>query len=150
MSEDKKENEEVVELNEEIKTENEGIQISNDVIAVIAGVAVSEVPGVSGMAGGFAGGISEVFSGKKNLAKGIKVDATETEAKIDVNIIVEYGTRIPDVAFEIQNRVKTAVENMTGLKVEEVNVHVQGVNTNISKSENTDNQKETNENEGEK
>ena len=135
MSEDKKENEEVVELNEEIKTENEGIQISNDVIAVIAGVAVSEVPGVSGMAGGFAGGISEVFSGKKNLAKGIKVDATETEAKIDVNIIVEYGTRIPDVAFEIQNRVKKAVENMTGLKVEEVNVHVQGVNTYSSKED---------------
>lgn len=135
MSEDKKENEEVVELNEEIKTENEGIQISNDVIAVIAGVAVSEVPGVSGMAGGFAGGISEVFSGKKNLAKGIKVDATETEAKIDVNIIVEYGTRIPDVAFEIQNRVKKAVENMTGLKVEEVNVHVQGVNTDSSKED---------------
>ena len=126
MSEDKKENEEVVELNEEIKTENEGIQISND---------VSEVPGVSGMAGGFAGGISEVFSGKKNLAKGIKVDATETEAKIDVNIIVEYGTRIPDVAFEIQNRVKKAVENMTGLKVEEVNVHVQGVNTDSSKED---------------
>ena len=135
MSEDKKENEEVVELNEEIKTENEGIQISNDVIAVIAGVAVSEVPGVSEMAGGFAGGISEVFSGKKNLAKGIKVDATETEAKIDVNIIVEYGTRIPDVAFEIQNRVKKAVENMTGLKVEEVNVHVQGVNTDSSKED---------------
>ena len=135
MSEDKKENEEVVELNEEIKTENEGIQISNDVIAVIAGVAVSEVPGVSGMAGGFAGGISEVFSGKKNLAKGIKVDATETEAKIDVNIIVEYGTRIPDVAFEIQNRVKKAVESMTGLKVEEVNVHVQGVNTDSSKED---------------
>ena len=135
MSEDKKENEEVVELNEEIKTENEGIQISNDVIAVIAGVAVSEVPGVSEMAGGFAGGISEVCSGKKNLAKGIKVDATETEAKIDVNIIVEYGTRIPDVAFEIQNRVKKAVENMTGLKVEEVNVHVQGVNTDSSKED---------------
>ena len=135
MSEDKQENEEVVELNEEIKTENEGIQISNDVIAVISGVAVSEVPGVAGMAGGFAGGISEVFSGKKNLAKGIKVDATEKEAKIDVNIIVEYGTRIPDVAFEIQNRVKKAVENMTGLKVEEVNVHVQGVNTDSSKED---------------
>lgn len=135
MSEDKKENEEVVELNEEIKTENEGIQISNDVIAVIAGVAVSEVPGVSGMAGGFAGGISEVFSGKKNLAKGIKVDATETEAKIDVNIIVEYGTRIPDVAFEIQNKVKKAVETMTGLTVSEVNVHVQGVNTSNALTE---------------
>ena len=87
------------------------------------------------MSGGFAGGITEVLSGKKNLAKGIKVDATETEAKIDVNIIVEYGTRIPDVAFEIQNRVKKAVENMTGLKVEEVNVHVQGVNTDSSKED---------------
>lgn len=141
MSEDKKENEEVVELNEEIKTENEGIQISNDVIAVIAGVAVSEVPGVSGMAGGFAGGISEVFSGKKNLAKGIKADINENSAKIDVNIIVEYGSRIPDVAFEIQNRVKKAVESMTGLKVEEVNVHVQGVNTDTA----SENEEETSE-----
>lgn len=129
------ENGEVVELQEEIKTENEGIQISDDVVAVIAGVAVSEVPGVAGMAGGFAGGITEVFSGKKNLAKGIKVDIAESEVKIDVNIIVEYGSRIPDVAFEIQNRVKKAVEGMTGLKVEEVNVHVQGVNTDVVKEE---------------
>ena len=117
------------------KNENEGIQIAGDVIAVIAGVAVSEVSGVAGMAGGFAGGISEVFSGKKNLAKGIKVDKTDGKIKIDVNIIVEYGTRIPDVAFEIQNRVKKAVENMTGMKVEEINVHVQGVDTNIKKEE---------------
>ena len=108
---------------------NEGIKISNDVVAVIAGVAVSEVPGVASMSGGFAGGISEVLSGKKNLSKGIKVDADEKEVKIDVNIIVEYGSRIPDVAFEIQNRVKKSVENMTGLKVAEVNVHVQGVKT---------------------
>ena len=132
MDEENK-NEEIVELQEEIKAENEGIQISDDVVAVIAGVAVSEVPGVAGMAGGFAGGISEVFSGKKNLAKGIKVDVTQTEAKIDVNIIVEYGSRIPDVAFEIQNRVKKAVESMTGLKVEEVKVHEQGVNTDFAK-----------------
>ena len=129
------ENGEVVELNEEIKTENEGIQISSDVVAVIAGVAVSEVQGVSGMSGGFAGGITEVLSGKKNLAKGIKVDIDEDTAKIDVNIIVEYGSRIPDVAFEIQNRVKKSVENMTGLKVEEVNVHVQGVNTDAVMNE---------------
>ncbi len=146
MSEENKVNEEVVELQEEIKTEQEGIQISNDVIAVIAGVAVSEVSGVAGMAGGFAGGITEVLSGKKNLAKGIKVEATDTEAKIDVNIIVEYGTRIPDVAFEIQNRVKKAVESMTGLKVEEVNVHVQGVNTQNSKNEENETNGETEEN----
>ena len=129
------ENGEVVELDEEIKTENEGIQISSDVVAVIAGVAVSEVQGVSGMSGGFAGGITEVLSRKKNLAKGIKVDIEEDTAKIDVNIIVEYGSRIPDVAFEIQNRVKKSVENMTGLKVQEVNVHVQGVNTDAVMNE---------------
>ena len=135
--EEMKDLQEVVEGQEEV-SEGEGIQISNDVIAVIAGVAVSEVQGVSSMAGGFAGGISEVLSGKKNLAKGIKVDKDESKVKIDVNIVVEYGTRIPDVAFEIQNRVKTSVENMTGLKVEEVNVHVQGVNTNIANKEETE------------
>lgn len=135
MSEENQNKDEEVELEEEIKTENEGIKISDDVVAVISGVAVSEVPGVAGMAGGFAGGITEVFSGKKNLAKGIKVEVTETQAKIDVNIIVEYGSRIPDVAFEIQNRVKKAVESMTGLNVEEVNVHVQGVNTDTAKEE---------------
>ena len=138
--EEEKKQEEIVELDDEIKTENDGIKISDDVVAVIAGVAVSEVAGVSGMAGGFAGGISEVFSGKKNLAKGIKADIIENKAKIDVNIIVEYGSRIPDVAFEIQNRVKKAVESMTGLKVEEVNVHVQGVNTDTAVSEKEENE----------
>ena len=115
---------------QEVSLENSSnIKIADDVIAVIAGAAASEVPGVASMAGGFAGGISEVFSGKKNFAKGIKVEAGEKETRIDVNIIVEYGVRIPDVAFEIQNRVKKAVEGMTGLKVVDVNVHVQGVNT---------------------
>lgn len=126
------ENENLENVNEEVIIEgqdNNGIRIADDVVSVIAGVAVSEVPGVSGMAGGFAGGISEVLSGKKNLSKGIKVEVGEKETKIDVNIIVEYGTRIPDVAFEIQNRVKKAVETMTGLKVVAVNVHVQGVST---------------------
>ena len=114
---------------------NTNIKIADDVIAVIAGAAASEVPGVASMAGGFAGGISEVFSGKKNFAKGIKVEAGEKETRIDVNIIVEYGVRIPDVAFEIQNRVKKAVESMTGLKVVDVNVHVQGVNTDANNVE---------------
>ena len=120
--------------------EAEGIKISNEVIAVIAGVAASEVPGVATMAGSFTGGLTEALKGKKNLAKGIKVEATDTSAKIDVNIIVEYGTRIPDVAFEIQNRVKKSVESMTGLKVEEINVHVQGVNTENLTSEVSENE----------
>ena len=148
MSEENQDKGEVIEVQSEIQNENtenteekalsvsteqESIQISNDVIAVIAGVAVSEVSGVASMAGSFAGGISEVLSGKKNMAKGIKIDKTENKVKVDVNIIVEYGTRIPDVAFEIQNRVKKAVENMTGMTITEVNVHVQGVDTNVKK-----------------
>ena len=120
---------EVLEITENEEGSNDGIKIANDVVAVIAGVAVSEVPGVASMSGGFAGGITEVLSGKKSLTKGIKVEAEDKEVKIDVNIIVEYGSRIPDVAFEIQNRVKKSVESMTGLKVVEVNVHVQGVKT---------------------
>lgn len=115
--------------------DNNKIKIADDVVAVIAGKAVTEVQGVYEMSGGFAGGIGEVLSGKKNLAKGIKVIVTEKDAKIDVNIIVEYGVRIPEIAFEIQTKVKKAVETMTGLKVTEVNVHVQGVNTNIDKKD---------------
>ena len=121
-------------LNEEALIEVEGdkdsgVKISDDVVAVIAGIAVSDVQGVAGMAKGFAGGLTEALSGKKNMAKGIKVDITNKEAKIDVNIIVEYGSRIPDVAFEIQSRVRKSVKEMTGLEVVSVNVHVQGVQT---------------------
>lgn len=133
------ENEEVKEIGEEIALENSNIKIADDVVAVIAGVAVSEVQGVYEMSGGFAGGISEVLSGKKNLAKGIKVEVAGKETKIDVNIIVEYGIRIPDIAFEIQSKVKKSVKEMTGLDVLAVNVHVQGVRTSLeleSKDEN--------------
>lgn len=110
---------------EEVSVDNvegEGLRIANDVIAAIANKAASEVSGVFSMSGG----ISDVFG--KKMSKGIKVDAGEKSTKIDVNIIVEYGVRIPDIAYEIQNRVKKAVESMTGLDVLEVNVHVQGVN----------------------
>lgn len=129
------ENNEQLENVEEISVEgNDTIKIANDAVATYAGIAVSEVQGVYGMAGGFAG-ITEALSGKKNLAKGIKVEVNDKNARIDVNIIVEYGARIPDVAFEIQTRVKKSVENMTGLKVLEVNVHVQGVHANTTKEE---------------
>ena len=124
--------------------EESQIKISNDTIATYAGIAVSEVNGVYGMAGTFAG-ITEAISGKKNFAKGIKVDVEDQKVKIDVNIIVEYGARIPDVAFDIQTRVKKSVEAMTGLKVLEVNVNVQGVHAINEKDEET-NETELNEN----
>jgi len=103
------------------------IKVSDEVVAIIAGIAATEVPGVAGMSGGIAGGIAEML-GRKNLSKGVKVEVGEKEAAIDLYIIAEYGCRIPDVAWEIQERVKKSVETMTGLKVIEVNIHVQGVN----------------------
>lgn len=116
-----------------LNEEEDNINIAEEVITTIAGIAVSDISGVAEMAGGIAGGITEVLSGKKNLSKGIKAETDGNNVKIDVNIIVNYGVRIPDVAFDIQNKVKQAVETMTGLKVDEVNVHVQGVN--IEKTE---------------
>ncbi len=129
MENEEENNDEIIINEVEEENSDSGVEISDDVVAVIAGVAVSDVQGVAGMAKGFAGGITEALSGKKNLAKGIKVEVAGKETKIDVNIIVEYGSRIPDVAFEIQSRVKKSVKEMTGLEVVSVNVHVQGVQT---------------------
>jgi uncharacterized alkaline shock family protein YloU len=103
------------------------IKITEDVVAIIAGMAATEVPGVAGMSGGIAGGIAEAL-GRKNLSKGVKVEVGEKEAAIDLYIIVEYGCRIPDVAWNIQEKVKKAVETMTGLNAVEINIHIQGVN----------------------
>jgi len=102
------------------------VKISEEVVAIIAGVAAMDVPGVAGMSGGIAGGIAEIL-GRKNLSKGVKVEVGEKEAAVDLYIIVEYGCRIPDVSWDIQEKVKEAVETMTGLDVIEINIHVQGV-----------------------
>ncbi len=103
------------------------IKIADEVVGVIAGLAATEVPGVAGMSGGIAGGIAEML-GRKNLSKGVKVEVGEKEAAVDLFIIVEYGAKIPDVSWQIQESVKKAIETMTGLNVVEVNIHVQGVN----------------------
>jgi uncharacterized alkaline shock family protein YloU len=102
------------------------LRIANEVVAVIAGLAATEVDGVAGMSGGIAGGIAEML-GRKNLTKGVKVEVGEHQAAVDLYVIVEYGVRIPDVFWSIQQNVKRAIETMTGLNVVEVNVHIQGV-----------------------
>jgi uncharacterized alkaline shock family protein YloU len=102
------------------------IKISDDVVKIIAGIAAMEVQGVSGMSGGIAGGIAEKL-GRKNLSRGVKAEVGEKEATIDIFVIIEYGVPIKDVAYQIQKKVKNAVESMTGLRVLEVNVNVQGV-----------------------
>jgi uncharacterized alkaline shock family protein YloU len=102
------------------------VKISDDVVKIIAGMAAMEIQGVSGMSGGIAGGIAEKL-GRKNLSRGVKAEVGEKEATIDIFVIVEYGAQIKDVACQIQTKVKNAVESMTGLRVLEVNVNVQGV-----------------------
>ncbi|HHT47600.1 MAG TPA: Asp23/Gls24 family envelope stress response protein [Firmicutes bacterium] len=103
------------------------IRIADEVVSIIAGLAATEVDGVASMSGGIAGGIAEAL-GRKNFSKGVKVEVGEEETSVDLFLIVRYGSRIPDVAWEVQENVKKAIENMTGLKVIKVNVHVQGVN----------------------
>lgn len=110
----------------EVKGEMGAVRIANEVVAIVASLAAIEVPGLSGMSGGVVGGIAERL-GRKNLSKGVKVEVGEREAAIDLYVIVDFGVRIPDVATQVQTSVKRAVETMTGLKVVEVNVHVQGV-----------------------
>ncbi len=107
-------------------TELGSVRIADEVVAVIAGLAATEVEGVAGMSGGLAGGIAEML-GRKNLSRGVKVEVGEKETAVDLYIIVNFGVRIPDVAYTIQDNVKKAIESMTGLAVVEVNVHVQGV-----------------------
>jgi len=102
------------------------VKIVDDVVATIAGLAATEVEGVAGMSAGFVGGIAEIL-GKKSLSKGVKVEVKEKIANIDLYIIVEYGTKIPDVAWKIQENVKKTIETMSGIIVNEVNIHVQGV-----------------------
>ncbi|MCK4259730.1 MAG: Asp23/Gls24 family envelope stress response protein [Halanaerobiales bacterium] len=102
------------------------IRIANEVVGIIAGLAATEIEGVAGMSGGIAGGIAEIL-GKRNLSKGVKVEVGEKEAAVDLFVIMDYGVSIPEVSWNVQENVKKAVENMTGLDVVEVNVHVQGV-----------------------
>jgi len=102
------------------------VQIVDEVIAIIAGTATMEIEGVSFMSGYHISDISEIL-GKKNLAKGVKVDIREDEIEINLNVYIKLGYKIHEVSKNIQSRVKTAVETMTGLSNFIVNVTVAGV-----------------------
>lgn len=122
--------------NAEVEEEPIGnIKISVDVVSTIAGIATTEIDGVAGMYGTFAGGIAEMFGAKKNPSKGVKVDMNETTATIDLYIVVDYGVRIPELSWEIQENVKNSVETMTGLDVQKVNIHIEGVSFEKEKEE---------------
>ena len=108
--------------------------ITDDAIAVIAGIAASEVPGVAGMSSGMAGGIAEAL-GRVNLSKGVKVVTRENATTVDLYVIVRYGYRIPDLAFDIQEYVKQQIEEQAGIVVENIHIHVQGVDYSETESE---------------
>ena len=102
------------------------VRIADEVVAIIAGLAATEVEGVSSMAGNIT---NEIVSrlGMKNLSKGILVEVMENEVKVDVAINIAYGYSIPDVSAKVQDKVKSAIENMTGLTVAVVNVRIASV-----------------------
>ena len=113
--------------NEEQEEGLGNIKIAVDVVATIAGIAASGIEGVASMYSSIAGGIAEMLGAKKNPSKGIKVDMKDNSVVIDIYIVVDYGVKIPELAWEIQETVKNSVETMTGLTAEKINIHIEGV-----------------------
>ncbi|MBR6396361.1 MAG: Asp23/Gls24 family envelope stress response protein [Lachnospiraceae bacterium] len=102
------------------------VQIADEVVGSIAALAAMEIEGVANLAGGFTREIAGRF-GVKNPGKGVKVDVAGNSVFLDMSLQLYYGYSIPKVSKAVQERAVTAVENMTGLKVEEVNVKVTGI-----------------------
>ena len=105
------------------------VRIADEVVAIIAGLAATEVDGVDSMAGNITNELVGKL-GMKNLSKGVKVDVTEEHVSVDLSLNIKYGCNIPDVSERVQDRVKSAIENMTGLTVLDVNIRIAGVNIN--------------------
>ena len=103
------------------------VKISNDVIATIAGLAALEVEGVETIT---------TFTDKllKNN-NGVKIQIEDEDVNLDIMVLIDYGISIPDIALKIQENVKNTVETMTGLKVSQVNIHIQGISFKKEKSE---------------
>ena len=103
------------------------VKIADDVVAMIAALAATEVDGVAAMNGNVA---KELLSkvGVRGLAKGVKVDISNQKVKVVLAVIMEYGFNIPATCQSVQNKVKNAIENMTGLEVTDVNIRIAGIN----------------------
>lgn len=111
----------------ELPSELGAVYIANEVVAIASALAAVEVKGVASMKGGIGSEISEV-GGRKNLSKGVRVEIKDLETTIDLQFIGQFGSNLPEVARQVQKAVKKAVEDMTGLKVVQVNVYVPGIN----------------------
>lgn len=102
------------------------VRIANEVVAIIAGLAATEVDGVASMAGNITNGLVGKL-GMKNLSKGVKVDVTEEHVSVDLALNIRFGYNIPQVSHNVQEKVRSAIENMTGLTVLDVNIRIAGV-----------------------
>ena len=110
-----------------IKSDESGeIKVADEVVAIIAGLATTEVDGVSSMAGNIT---NEIVSrlGMKSISKGIQVEVADNEVVVDVAINIAYGYSIPEVSTKVQEKVKSAIETMTGLSVATINVRIASV-----------------------
>ncbi len=114
--------------------EGDSVRISPEVIGIITGIAAGEVEGIAGMSGGIVDGIAEKL-GRKDFGKGIKVRLEGEIVSLDLNVVVEYGVRIMETAKKLMQKVRTTVEEVTGLPVASINIHVIGINLPKEKSE---------------
>lgn len=116
-----------------IKNDKSGeVHVAGEVVAIIAGLAATEVEGVSSMAGNIT---NELVSklGMKNLSKGVKISIVESNVEVDIALNIAYGYSIPEVSGKVQERVKNAIENMTGLEVTEINIRIASVDMENNK-----------------
>lgn len=102
------------------------VQIADDVVAMIASLAATEVDGVTSLVGNITNDLMTRV-GMKKLTKGVKVDVLEGCVTVDLAITIKYGHNIPQTSRDVQNKVKAAIENMTGLQVSDVNIRIAGV-----------------------
>ena len=102
------------------------VKIADEVVAIVAGLAATDVDGVASMAGNIT---NELVSklGKKNLSKGVRVTILEGVVTVDLSLNIEYGRNILETSKKVQEKVKSAIENMTGLEVADVNIHIASV-----------------------
>ena len=109
------------------------VRVADEVVAIIAGLAATEVEGVESMAGNIT---NELVSklGMKNLSKGVKVEIVDGVVSVDLTLNIEYGMNILETSKKVQEKVKAAIENMTGLEVADVNIHIASVDMENEKS----------------
>lgn len=128
-------------VNPEVVENNGSVNIADEVVAVIASMAASEVSGVASMVSGVAGNFAELI-GMKNTSKGVKIAKEGDTVSLDLAIVVEYGAKIPDVSWNVQSKVKSDVEAMTGLSVSAVNVSVDSITAPTAEEKQEENKAE--------